>query len=179
MEQHPIRRSALRVRGRRAAVVAGMVCAMAAMAVSAVPSSAATATTISTAKDGKGGTVLVSGTTVYTLKPSKTACDAACLKARPPVVLAAGVMEPVAGAGVDASKLGTKSMANGDLQVTYGGKPLDWSVKDKAPGQVHGNTTDKWGKWATVVTAAGSDSGNSGGSNPSNTTNPGTGGTAF
>ena len=35
---------------------------------------AATATVISTTKNAKLGTVLVSGKTVYTLKPSTTAC---------------------------------------------------------------------------------------------------------
>jgi predicted lipoprotein with Yx(FWY)xxD motif len=177
MEQNPIRRSALRKRGRSAAVVAGMVCAFAAVAMSAMPASAAdaptTATTISTAKDGKAGTILVSGNTVYTLKPSKTACDAKCLKAWPPVLLPQGVMTAVAGTGVDASKLGTKTTATGDLQITYGGKPLYWFFKDKTAGQVRGNITDKWGKWATVVTVKGSGSGGSGNSNA------GTGGTAF
>ena len=181
MQHPPIRRSAPR-HGRGAAVIAGMVCALGAVVLSAIPASAAaaptTATTISTAKNGKAGTVLVSGTTVYTLKRSKTACDAACLKARPAVLLPSGVTDPVAGSGVDASKLGTKETASGDLQITYDGKPLYWSVKDKAPGQVHGNTTDKWGKWAAVVAAKGSASGGSGDSNPSTTT-PGTGGTAF
>ena len=37
---------------------------------------AATVTTISTSKSAKFGTVLVSGKTLYTLKPSKTACTA-------------------------------------------------------------------------------------------------------
>ena len=97
--------------------------------------------------------MLVSGNTVYTLKPSKTACDAKCLKARPPVLLPDGVTSPTAGTGVDASKLGTMATADGAMQITYAGKPLYWFAKDKAPGQVHGNVTDKWGKWATVVTA--------------------------
>ena len=69
------------------------------------------------------------------------------------MLLPQGVTTATAGTGVDASKLGTVAAADGALQVTYSGKPLYWFSKDKAPGQVHGNVTDKWGKWSTVVTA--------------------------
>ena len=76
-----------------------------------------------------------------------------------------------AGTGVDASKLGTAAAADGAMQVTYAGKTLYWFAKDKAPGQVKGNVTDKWGKWTTVATKkSSSGSGN---------TNAGTGGTSF
>jgi predicted lipoprotein with Yx(FWY)xxD motif len=131
-----------------------------------------TASVIDTAKSSKLGTILVAGNTVYTLKPSKTACDAACLKIWRPVLLPDGVMTATAGTGVDDTKLGTVTTADGALQITYAGKPLYWFSKDKAPGQVKGNLTDKWGKWATVATkkASGSTGGGS---------NAGTGGTAF
>jgi predicted lipoprotein with Yx(FWY)xxD motif len=132
-----------------------------------------TATQIDTAKNPELGTFLVAGDTVYTLKPSKVQCTAKCLKAWPPVLLPSGVTAATAGAGVDASKLGTVSTPAGD-QITYGGKALYWYVKDKAPGQVKGNIKDKWGKWATVVTVKGK-----GGSGGSKKTNSGTGGTAF
>jgi predicted lipoprotein with Yx(FWY)xxD motif len=134
-----------------------------------------TASEITTAKDSKLGTILVAGDTVYTLKASNVACTAKCLKAWPPVLLPDGTTSATAGTGVDAAKLGTKATAAGALQVTYDGKPLYWFVKDKAPGDVKGNVTDKWGKWATVVTAK-STSGSNGGTG---TTNAGTGGTAF
>ena len=130
-----------------------------------------TASAISTAKNAKLGVILVSGNTVYTLKPSKTACTAACLKAWPPVLLPKGETSATAGSGVDDSKLGTKAAADGSLQITYSGKPLYWFAGDTAPGQVHGNVTNKWGKWSTVVAAKSS-------TTPS-TTNAGTGGTAF
>src|SRR5215831_6191535 len=97
-----------------------------------------TVTTISTTKDAKHGTFLAAGNTVYALTQSKAACDAKCLKARPPVVLPQGMMSATAGDGVDASKLGTKTTADGSLQITYDGKPLYFFSKDKAPGQVKG-----------------------------------------
>ncbi len=132
-----------------------------------------TATVISTAKNDKLGTILVSGNTVYAAKTTKAPCTGQCAKSWTAVVLPAGVTAATAGSGVDDSKLGTKATADGALQITYGGKPLYWSTKDKAPGQVHGAVTDKWAKWAAVVTAAAkSDSG--GGS-----TDTGTGGAAF
>jgi predicted lipoprotein with Yx(FWY)xxD motif len=110
-----------------------------------------TASVISTATDSKLGAILVSGNTLYALKASKTACTATCLKAWLPVLLPKGVTTATAGGGVDASKLGTAPAAKGALQVTYAGKRLYWFVKDKAPGQVHGNVKNKWGKWSAVV----------------------------
>jgi predicted lipoprotein with Yx(FWY)xxD motif len=149
-------------------------------ALALVPSAATAATSpttasvISTAKNSKLGTILVSGNTVYALKASKTACTAKCLKVWPPVLLPQGVTTATAGAGVDASKLGTVAAANGALQITYAGKALYWFAKDKAPGQVKGNVTDKWGKWYTIVTVKASS-----GSKAPSTTNAGTGGNGF
>jgi predicted lipoprotein with Yx(FWY)xxD motif len=155
------RRSTRRATASRLATIALAVTGLAVVAIA--PAGAATgqttATEISTTKDAKHGTFLVAGNTVYTLKPSKTACDAKCLKAWPPVLLPAGTTTATAGTGVDASKLGTKTTADGSLQITYNGAPLYWFVKDKAPGQVKGDVTDKWGKWAAIVTKAGTSSG--------------------
>ena len=168
-------RSAGRRALRRAAAVAVAVAALSAVAVSpgtaGAQTSPRTASEISTAKDAKFGTLLVAGEdTVYTLKPSKTACTAKCLKVWPPVELPSGMTAATAGTGVDAAKLGTKALADGSMQVTYGGKPLYWFFKDKTPGQVKGNITDKWGKWLSVVTVPGK-------SKPSS--NAGTGGVSF
>jgi predicted lipoprotein with Yx(FWY)xxD motif len=169
-------------RGRSLRRLAAVTLALGGLAVAGLAPAAAgatpsqmTATQVSTAKDAKLGTILVAGDTVYTLKPSKTRCTAACLKAWPPVVLPSGVTSATAGNGVDGTKLGTKTLADGSLQITYDAKPLYWFAKDKAPSEVKGNVTDKWGKWATVVTAK-SSSGSKGGTG---TTNAGTGGTAF
>lgn len=139
------------------------------------PSTAAAATSPTTTSDistksGKLGTILVAGNTVYTLKPTKTACDAACLKIWMPVVLSEGVTTATAGTGVDESKLGTVPTDAGALQVTYSGKPLYWFSKDKA-GQVKGNVSDKWGKWSMVVTKKPSPG--------SGKSNAGSGGTSF
>jgi predicted lipoprotein with Yx(FWY)xxD motif len=160
---------------RRAAVLALAIAGLSAAAFAPGTAGAATgprtASQISTAKDTKLGAILVAGETVYTLKPSKTACTAKCLKVWPPVELPAGMMTATAGTGVDAAKLGTKALADGTMQVTYGGKALYWFFKDKAPGQVKGNITDKWGKWLAVVTVPGK-------SKPSSS-NAGTGGVSF
>jgi predicted lipoprotein with Yx(FWY)xxD motif len=109
---------------------------------------------ISMATNPKLGTILVSGTTLYTLKTGgKTACGAKCLKVWPEVLLPKGVTKATAGTGVNAALLGTKKRSHGKLQVTYFGKPLYWFFLDKRPGQVKGNITDKWGSWNVVVTA--------------------------
>jgi predicted lipoprotein with Yx(FWY)xxD motif len=107
---------------------------------------------ISTAKNSQFGTILVSGTTLYTLKASKTPCTAQCIKIWPEVLLPKGMKNAKAGTGVNAAKLGTVKRAHGALQVTYAGKPLYWFSGDTA-GQVNGNITDIWGKWSVFVTA--------------------------
>ena len=126
---------------------------LSASAVAVGTAGAATTTVISTTKNAKLGTILVSGKTVYTLKPSKTTCGAKCLKVWPAVVLPKGVKKAKAGTGVNAAKLGTVKLSNGTLQVTYDGKRLYRFVGDTAPGQVHGDVTDTWGKWTVYVTA--------------------------
>jgi len=171
------RKCSLRSHARLTAVGAALAVAAVALAPSAMAApSSTTATEISTAKTSKLGTVLVaSGSVLYTLKGGKTACDAACLKAYPPVELPTGVTAATAGSGVDASKLGTTAGADGGLQVTYGGKPLYWHAQDKKVTQSH-DLSDKWGKW-TVVTAGKSSSGS--GKSDSGKSDAGTGGTAF
>jgi predicted lipoprotein with Yx(FWY)xxD motif len=130
-----------------------------------------TATEISTAKT-KVGTVLVAGDTpVYTLKGSKT-CNASCQKSQPPVLLPDGVTSPTAGTGVDAAKLGTTAAANGAMQITYAGKPLYWSAKDKSSSAVRGSGKNKFGTWSAVVLSKSSSSG-------STSTTSGNGGVGF
>jgi predicted lipoprotein with Yx(FWY)xxD motif len=143
----------------------------------ATTSRVAKAVAVTTAKVAKIGTVLASGKTLYTLKPSATPCTAACLKIWPALVLPKGVTKAKAGSGVNASKLGVKS-SGGTRQVTYGGKPLYTFVGDSGPGQVHGNVTDAWGKWTAVVTAKSSSSSGSG-SSSSGGSSSGSGGAGF
>ena len=154
-----------------AAVVAAGGLSASLFAASAAPASAATGhmakgAIISTLKTKRYGTVLVSGDTLYNLKPSKTPCAAACQKVWPEDMMPKGVEKATAGPGVSAAKLGTVKGAGGALQVTYAGKPLYWFIGDKAPGQVNGNVTDVWGTWSDVGTVK-----------PAS--NPGTGGIAF
>lgn len=165
---------------------AGAIVAVGGISLSVIASTeagAATGVTVSTTKNTKMGTILVSGKTVYTLKPSSTACTAACLKVWPALVLPAGVTKAKAGPGVKAAKLGTVKR-NGVVQVTYGGKPLYYFAGDSTAGQVNGNVSDTWGKWSAVVTkkAAGSSS-NSGSGSSSNSgsgnSSAGGGGAAF
>jgi predicted lipoprotein with Yx(FWY)xxD motif len=108
---------------------------------------------VSTAKTTKFGKILVSGKTLYTLKPSKSACTTQCLTIWPALTLPKGTSKATAGSGVSASKLGSVSRAHGVHQVTYSGKALYWFSGDSGPGKVNGNVTDKWGKWTVVVTA--------------------------
>ena len=117
-----------------------------------LPAALTKSVVISTAKNSKYGTILVSGHTLYTLKPSKVACGAKCLKIWPEVLLPKGVTKATAGTGVSAAKLGTVKRAGGALQVTYSGKALYKFFEDTAAGQVKGVSTDTWGKWSVVVT---------------------------
>lgn len=165
-------------RERLLARLATLALAVGALAVVVAPGMAGAATTpqtateISTASNAKLGTILVAGdNAVYTLKGSAK-CSGSCLKAQPPVLLPAGMTEATAGTGVDASKLGTVKTSDGSLQITYAGKPLYWSAKDKASGQVHAEH-NKFGTWAAVVTAKSS----SGSKSPSTTA--GNGGVGF
>ena len=143
------------------------------------PSGAATShikksVVISTLKTSKFGTILVSGKTLYTLKPSSAACTASCQKFWPELLLPKGVTSATAGKGVSAAKLGTVVRSGGALRVTYAGKPLYWYVLDTAPGQVKGNVTDTWGKWSDVATIK-----PAGGVHTTTTTSPGGGGVGF
>jgi predicted lipoprotein with Yx(FWY)xxD motif len=152
--------------------VAGAVVALGGLSAATVvsgPASAATNVVISTSKNSQFGTILVSGTALYTLKPSATPCTAQCVKVWPEVLLAKGETKAKAGSGVNAAKLGTVKRAHGALQVTYAGKPLYWFSGDTAAGQVNGNVTDTWGKWTVAATKSTKTTGSTSGS----------GGTAF
>jgi len=120
---------------------------------SATTHRAARTVIVSTVPNATFGKILVSGKTLYTLKPSKTACTARCAKIWPALVLPKGMTKPKAGNGLSASKFGTVKRKGGVRQVTYSGKALYWFSGDTAAGQVNGNVTDAWGKWSVVVVA--------------------------
>lgn len=152
-----------RVTSRRISVgrIGAVVFAMAAFSALGIGLSTVGATTshttmrlvISTAKKAGLGTYLVSGKTVYTLVPSKMGCTGSCTRIWPRVELPEGVAKATAGAGVNASKLGSVARPGGVRQVTYAGKPLYWFSGDTAAGQTHGNgLRDAWGHWSIDVT---------------------------
>jgi len=142
----------------RAAVVAlalGGLASSIVVADSAGATSKAKGLVISTTTNPKYGTILVSGTTVYTLKTAtKVPCGAKCLKVWPQVLLPKGAKQAKAGTGVDATKLGTVKRRGGALQVTFAGKALYWFYEDSRPNQVKGDVKDKWGTWSVVVTTS-------------------------
>jgi predicted lipoprotein with Yx(FWY)xxD motif len=183
MTKVPTRRAARRIPLGRVAGAALAAGGLAVALIAAGTAGAATSSMVSTAQNAKYGTILVSGRTVYTLKASKTACGAGCLKIWPELMLPKGVTRATAGPGVNAAKLGTIKRKGGALQVTYGGRPLYFFALDKGPGQVNGNLTDKWGAWAVVVTAkptgSSSNSGSGTGSGSGSGGSAGTGGVSF
>jgi len=84
------------------------------------------------------GSVLVDdkGMTLYLFtkdSPNTSACSGGCLTAWPPLL---GV--PKAGTGVDDSKLGSFTRADGRVQATYNSWPLYYWAKDTKPGDTTG-----------------------------------------
>jgi len=113
-----------------------------------------TTTTVNLGKNDTLGSFLVDdkGMTLYLFTkdtPNTTVCYDKCATAWPPLLTTGN---PVAGEGVDATKLGTTNRTDGTVQVTYNGWPLYYYEKDKAPGDVVGQ--DVGGVWY-VVSAAG------------------------
>lgn len=93
------------------------------------------------------GDILVDpdGRTVYLFlndTDGESTCYDDCEANWPPLV-AGG--DPVAGDGVDASKLGTTERTDGTVQVTYGGMPLYHFAGDEAAGDTNGQEIgDVW-----------------------------------
>ncbi len=102
-----------------------------------------------------GQTILVNsaGMTLYLFEPDGTATTSAVpagIKANWPPVVADGT--PVAGTGVDASKLSVATQPDGTKQVAYNGHLLYTFISDVASGDAKGQ--DLGGVWY-VVTPAG------------------------
>jgi predicted lipoprotein with Yx(FWY)xxD motif len=105
-----------------------------------VPSGSAAEAVVNVATDPKLGKILVDGKgmTLYMFKkdaPDQSNCSGNCLKSWPPLLSQAA---PKAGDGVDASLLGTASMPDGTMIVTYNKMPLYYFAKDTKAGDVNG-----------------------------------------
>jgi predicted lipoprotein with Yx(FWY)xxD motif len=109
--------------------------APAAPATTAAPAAGGTTVAVAT---GKLGDILVDGDgrTLYAFtkdKGDKSACSGQCADNWPALKGTA-----TAGTGVQASLLSSSMQANGDAQVTYGGRPLYYVAGDNKPGDVNG-----------------------------------------
>jgi len=96
--------------------------------------------TINVAEDPKLGKILVDGKgmTLYMYtkdEPDKSNCSGKCIEFWPPLLTQG---HPKLGEGVDASMVGTATLADGSMIVTYNHMPLYYWVKDKAPGDTTG-----------------------------------------
>lgn len=114
------------------------------------PTTVSTVPTIDLASDAKLGKFLVDekGMALYMFTkdtPDQSNCDAKCL-ANWPALETSGT--PKAGPGVDASLVGTASLAGGAKIVTYNHMPLYYFVKDTQAGQTSGE--DVGGVWYVV-----------------------------
>ena len=102
------------------------------------------------------GKVLVApnGRTLYLFTADKgrtSTCYGQCASFWPPLISA----KPSAGRGLKASLLGTTTRKDGRRQVTYGGHPLYFFVKDGKAGDVKGQAFVHFGGAWWVVSASG------------------------
>ncbi len=103
--------------------------------------------TVAMASSATFGPILVDdkGMTLYMFEkdtPNTSSCYGQCEKNWPPLLTTGA---PVAGEGIDASKLGTTQRTDGTLQVTYNGWPVYYYIKDKAAGDLAGQGVgDVW-----------------------------------
>jgi predicted lipoprotein with Yx(FWY)xxD motif len=116
---------------------------------------ASTKTSTIALKSTAVGKVLVgaNGRTLYLFtadKGTKSVCYGQCATYWPPLI--AG--KPTAGAGLNASLLGTTKRKDGKLQVTYHGHPLYFFQPDKKAGDINGQGFVHFGgSWWTVSAA--------------------------
>jgi predicted lipoprotein with Yx(FWY)xxD motif len=102
------------------------------------------------------GKVLVgaNGRTLYLFtadKGAKSVCYGQCATYWPPLI----ADKPTAGAGLDASMLGTTKRKDGKLQVTYNGHPVYFFAVDKKAGDIKGQGYVHFGGAWWTVSAAG------------------------
>jgi predicted lipoprotein with Yx(FWY)xxD motif/plastocyanin len=114
---------------------------------SAAPAASSSATTVMISKNDKLGDILTDakGMTLYLYTkdtPNTSTCYDKCAQNWPPVVSDG---KPAAGAGADASLLGTTQRTDGKMQVTYNGWPVYYFIKDQKTGDASGQ--DVGGVW--------------------------------
>lgn len=121
------------------------------------PSTVTTGTTIGVGST-RLGSVLVAGKgrTVYLFvadSGTKSNCNSsACVQYWPPVLTTGA---PQAGAGANASLLGTTTRQDGKTQITYSGHPLYYFVSDTRAGDVSGQGINGFGGPWYVVSPSG------------------------
>jgi len=123
---------------------------------SAASTSPGAAAKVSVASTGLGR-VLVDGRghTLYLFAKdtrAKSTCNGACAAFWPPLITAG---KPLAGSGVNATRLGTTRRADGRLQVTYNHHPLYLFAKDVRKGETKGEGLEAFGAEWYAVSAAG------------------------
>jgi predicted lipoprotein with Yx(FWY)xxD motif len=101
--------------------------------------------TINVVEDPKLGKILVDGKgmTLYMFtkdEPDKSNCSGKCIENWPPLLTQG---HPTLGEGVDASMIGTATLADGSMIVTYNHMPLYYWIKDKSPGDTTGQGNNK------------------------------------
>ena len=112
----------------------------------AIPNTGAEAS-VNVASNPAFGQILVDGKgmTLYAFTkdgPNQSNCTGGCLKAWPPLLTQGN---PAAGPGVDASLLGTTTLADGSKIVTYNKMPLYYWAGDTKPGDTNGqNVKNVW-----------------------------------
>jgi len=119
-------------------------------------SAASSAPTVRVA-NGSLGRILVDahGRTVYLFKKdkgTKSTCNGACAQAWPPVTVSG---KPAAGAGANASLIGTTKRSDGTTQVTYHGHPLYRFQGDQTRGDTKGQGVVAFGGAWFVVSPSG------------------------
>ena len=126
-------------------------------AASPAPSVPTGPATIMVATDAKLGKILVDGNgiTVYLFVADTgkaSTCYTSCAQFWPPVLTAGA---PQAGAGAQASLLGTTSRTDGTTEVTYAGHPLYYFLKDKKAGDTTGQGVNGFGALWWVLSPSG------------------------
>jgi predicted lipoprotein with Yx(FWY)xxD motif len=111
----------------------------------ATPATSASEPTINVATDAKYGKILVDGKGmvlyIFTKDTAdKSNCAGGCLTAWPPLLTQG---KPTLGPGVDDSKIGTATLADGSKIVTYNHMPLYYYAKDTKPGDTTGQNVGK------------------------------------